>query len=117
MDHKALLKWTTKAVAKITVPATVRHGNIRKSSTLPAVSSDTSRKACAVRWQITNDSITSALTRRRVLLEKTCRQTMPCLVARSARPGGHHSNDRRRLELFPFTPGGRALDKPAMDER
>ena len=73
----------------------------------------------AVRWQITNDSITSALTRRRLLLEKTCRQTMPCLVARSARPGGHHSNDRRRLELFPFSPGGRALDRgqAAMDER
>jgi hypothetical protein len=64
-----------------------------------------------VRWQITNDSITSALTRRRLLLEKTCRQTMSCLVAGSARPGGHHSNDRRRLELFPLSSGRRALDR------
>src|SRR5580692_4032969 len=97
----------------------VRQGNIRKSSTLPAVSSDTSRNACAMRWQITNDSITSALTRRRLLLEKTCRQTISCLVAHSARQaatiamiggGWNYSRFCRRAGPRPWTSGeGRAL--------
>jgi hypothetical protein len=62
--------------------------------------------------------MTSALTRRRLLLEKTGRQTIPFLVALPAGPVGHHSNDRRRLELFPFSPVGRVLDhgQAAKDE-
>jgi len=46
------------------VPALVRHGYIRTVRTGSALSTETSKNQCAVRWQITKASITSALVKR-----------------------------------------------------
>src|SRR5277367_789648 len=49
------------AVDKTIVPVQPRHGYIRMRRAVSATSKEISRKQCAVRWQMTKDSIVSAL--------------------------------------------------------